>query len=165
MKGNTAFCLAALMALLCLGAMAQDISPAENREVNLDTYADLLREDVSSQKVAILSQLMNLTPEKAAKFWPLYAEYDKELEVIGKGRVALIKDYAANYANLNDAKASELARKALDLGFRRLALKKKYFERVEQALSGKDAAKFLQIENQLLKIVDLQILANLPIVQ
>ena len=29
----------------------------------------------------------------------------------------------------------------------------------------KDAAKFLQIENQLLKIVDLQILANLPIVQ
>ena len=80
-------------------------------------------------------------------------------------RVAAIKDYVVNYGNLSDAKASELVHKALDLESRRNALKKKYFERFEKVLSGKFAAKFLQIENQLLLIIDLQLAANLPVVE
>lgn len=158
-----------LMALLALptGAAlwAQNQSGPENREQNLDTYTDLLRQDVRNQKVAILSQLLNLSPDLAAKFWPVYAEYDKELMSLGAEKLEAIKDYAANYRSLSDAKASELARKALDLESRRNALKKKYFERFEKVLSGKAAAKFLQIENQLLMIIDLQLAANLPVVE
>jgi len=163
-------CLGILLALPLGTAMAQEdvnleLTPAENQEINLDTYVELLREDVRSQKVAILGQLMGLSPDEAAKFWPVYSEYDKELTVVADERVAAIKNYAADYWSLSDAKASELGRKALELEARRNAIKTKYFERVEKVLSGKHAAKFLQIENQLLKIVDLQILASLPIVQ
>lgn len=158
-----------LMALLALpyggGLWAQNQTGPENREQNLDTYADLLRQDVRTQKVAILSQMLNLSPDQAARFWPVYAEYDKELISLATERMAAIKDYAANYGNLSDAKASELARKALDLEFRRNALKKKYFDRFEKVLSGKSAAKFLQIENQLLMIIDLQLASNLPVVE
>ena len=165
MSKTALLCLAVLLTLPNSGLMAQELSPAESREINLDTYADLLREDVRSQKVAILGQLMNLSPDEAAKFWSIYAEYDKELSVLGKERVELIKDYAANYGRLSDAKASQIGQKALDLESRRTAVKKKYFDQMAKALSGKSAARFLQIENQLLKIVDLQILANLPIVE
>ena len=45
---------------------AQTLTPEENREANLETYADLLRQDIKTQEVAMLSQLMNLSPEPAA---------------------------------------------------------------------------------------------------
>ena len=55
--------------------------------------------------------------------------------------------------------------KALELESRRTALKEKYYTRLKSALSPKTAARFLQVENQLLMIIDLQIAASLPIVK
>jgi hypothetical protein len=39
------------------------------------------------------------------------------------------------------------------------------YERVKSALSAKTAARFLQVEHQLLLIIDLQIASSLPIVK
>jgi hypothetical protein len=46
-----------------------------------------------------------------------------------------------------------------------LDLQKQYFLRFSQTLTPKDAARWLEIEAQIEKLVDLQILASLPIVQ
>jgi hypothetical protein len=46
-----------------------------------------------------------------------------------------------------------------------LALKKTYFEKFSKALMPKLAARFFQIENQLLDIVDLQVASSLPVIQ
>lgn len=53
----------------------------------------------------------------------------------------------------------------LDVEGRRVELRKQYFQRFSQALSVKDAARWLWIEAQIEKIVALQILANLPVVE
>ena len=66
---------------------------------------------------------------------------------------------------VTDALADKLATKALELETRRTALKEKYYARLKSALSATTAARFLQIENQLLLIIDLQIAASLPIVK
>jgi len=78
-------------------------------------------------------------------------------------RIALIKDYATNYDNLTDASADKLALGALDLESKRHALKAKYYDRFKSALPAKTAARFLQVENQILLLLDLQIAASLPI--
>jgi hypothetical protein len=44
-------------------------------------------------------------------------------------------------------------------------VKAKYYEKFKTALSAKTAARFLQVENQILLILDLQIAASLPIAQ
>ena len=77
----------------------------------------------------------------------------------------MIQDYAANFTQVTDAVADRIATKALDLEARRSALKSKDYERVKAALSPKTAARFLQVENQLLMIIDLQIASSLPIVK
>ena len=41
----------------------QKPSESDTQEQNLDTYIGLLRQDVQKQKVAIVSQLMDLSPE------------------------------------------------------------------------------------------------------
>jgi hypothetical protein len=79
--------------------------------------------------------------------------------------VALIKDYAANYGKVTDPIADRLARGVLDLEGQRHALKLKYYDRFKSAVSPVTAARFLQVENQILLLLDLQIAASLPIVQ
>ena len=143
----------------------QKVSESDTQEQNLDTYADLLRQDVQKQKVAIVSQLMQLSPEQAAAFWPVYNEYAKELSTLADMRVRGIKEYAANYGSLSDEKATELANMRFEYEEKLVALKKKYFGNFSKALTPKLAARFFQIENQLLDVIDLQVASSLPIVQ
>jgi len=149
-------------------AAAQTAKPApaaDSRDVNLRAYVELLRSDVRSQKVAILTEIMDFTEREDAAFWPIYREYDVELSKINDDRVKLIQEYAKNYDQMADPVADRIARGALDLEARRHALKVKYYDRLKTALSPKTAARFLQVENQLLMIIDLQIAAALPVVK
>ena len=137
----------------------------DSRELNMRAYVELLRSDVRAQKVAILTELMEFNEKEDAAFWPIYREYDVELSKINDDRVALIQQYAQNYEAMTDQVADKLAQGVLDLEARRHALKMKYYDRVKTALSPKMAARFLQVENQLLMIIDLQISAALPVVR
>ena len=135
----------------------------ETTMLNLSAYAELLRSDVRTQKVAIITEVMGFTEKEDAAFWPIYREYDAEMAKLGDERLALIVEYAANYDNMTDAAADKLATKALDLESRRQAAKAKCYERVKAALSPRTAMKFLQVEHQLTLIMDLQVAASLPV--
>ena len=66
---------------------------------------------------------------------------------------------------MTDAKADQLIQTALSYHKQRSELLAKYYERVKQALGGIEAARFIQVEDQLLLIIDLQIDSALPIVE
>jgi hypothetical protein len=136
---------------------------AQTKALNLSAYVELLRSDVRTQKIAILTEVMGFTEAEDAAFWPIYREYDAEMAKLGDERVALVAEYADHYAALTDEAADGLARKALDLEARRQAVKAKCYDRVQKALSPKTALRFLQVEHQLLLIIDLQVAAALPI--
>ena len=61
-----------------------------------------------SQKSSVMSDVMQLDPDQAAKFWPIYRDYDAELAKVKDLRIANIKEYAASYNQLTDDKADEL---------------------------------------------------------
>ena len=135
----------------------------ETRDTNLRAYAELLRSDLRAQHVAIITEVMQFNEAEDAKFWPVYREYETDLAKINDDRMALIKDYAANYEKLTDDVADKLARRALDLEAKRGALKSTYYDKFKTALSPKTAARFIQVENQILLLLDLQIAASLPL--
>jgi hypothetical protein len=135
------------------------------KEVNLRAYVELLRTDVKAKKILIYTDIMQFSDDQAAKFWPIYREYDVELQKLNDQKLAGIQDYANNYGSVTDQKADELANLALELESKRNALKKTYYEKVRDQLGGIVAARFLQVENQLLMVIDLQIASSLPIVQ
>ena len=160
--------------LACLGvfamagplAMAQAApTPEETHEANLKAYIGMMRQDLKKDKVSILTELMDLSPQEAAKFWPVYNEYDKALTALADERIAFIRLYADNYGSLSDAMATKIATGMMDIEGRRVELRKQYFPKVSQALTAKDAVRWLQIEAQIEKVVDLQILSSLPIVE
>jgi hypothetical protein len=132
---------------------------------NIQAYVELMRADVRDQKAEIMGSVMELSIDDAAKFWPIYSEYDAELTKLNNLRVQNITDYAENYSQMTDAKADELIQSALDYQKQRGELLAKYYERVKQALGAITAARFLMVEHQLLLIIDLQIASSLPIVE
>ncbi len=130
-----------------------------------DAYIELLRSEVKTKKVAIITEVMHFTNEETNAFWPVYREYDLELSKIGDGRLQLIKDYAQNYETMTDEKAKELVDRALRLEAKRTKLKKKYFKKFDKVLPSKTAAKFFQLENQINLLIDLQIASELPLIK
>jgi hypothetical protein len=144
-------------------AAAAPDSEQQTKALNLSAYAELLRSDVRAQKVAIITEVMGFNDKEDAAFWPIYREYDLEMAKLGDERVALIAEYAKNYANVTDEIADRLASKALELESRRQELKGQVYQKVKTALSPLTAARFLQVEHQLLLLIDLQIASALPI--
>ena len=130
-----------------------------------DSYIDQLRSELKANKKTIITETMEFTDQQASIFWPIYGEFEKELDELNNNRVENIKDFAANYDNLNDEKASELINKSFDFQSDRLALNEEYFNKFAEALSPTVAAKFMQLQNQIQLVVDLSIAANLPLVK
>ena len=161
--------MATLIVVFATAGTADLQSPKANdgdaKTLNLSAYAELLRSDVRTLKVAIITEVMGFTEAEDAAFWPIYREYDAEMAKLGDERVALIGEYASNYSKLTDAIADTLATRALDLEARRQAVKAKCYERVKVALSPRTALRFLQVEHQLLQLIDLQISASLPVAE
>jgi len=164
MAARFSFIPALVVASLATSASAQTSKPPEtSRDTNIRAYVELLRADVRAQKVAILSQLMDLSETEDVAFWPIYRDYAVELAKINDERIALIDEYGKQYDDLTDDTADRLARRSFDLQDRRQALLEKCYERMKAALSPKVAVRFLQVEHQLLTIMDLQISAALPV--
>ncbi|HWO01780.1 MAG TPA: hypothetical protein VNS63_21175 [Blastocatellia bacterium] len=136
----------------------------DTQKKNIQEYIELLRANVREEKSQIMGAMMLLDKSEAAKFWPIYEEYDGELSTLNNLRSENIQDYARTYSQMTDQKADELITKALDYQKQRLDLLGKYYERVKQSLGAISAARFLQIEHQLLLIIDLQIASSLPVV-
>jgi hypothetical protein len=151
--------------LACVGVLAMAQTPQLTKEANLKAYIGMMRSDLKKDKVSILTELMDLDPDQAAKFWPLYNEYDKALTALADERIAFIRLYADNYSGLSEEMATRIAVGMMDIESKRVELRKQYFTRISQALTAKDAARWLQVEAQIEKLVDLQILASLPIVE
>jgi hypothetical protein len=136
----------------------------DTQQKNVQEYIELLRTDVRHQKAQIMGAIMQLDVDQAAKFWPIYNEYNAELTTLNNLRVANIQEYASNYDHMTDAKANELIQNAIEYRKQRSELLAKYYGRVKAALGPIQAARFVQVEDQLLTIIDLQIASALPIV-
>jgi uncharacterized protein YqeY len=137
---------------------------ADTQNKNIQKYVELLRANVGQDKAEMMGAVMQLSAADAAKFWPLYSEYNAELTKLNDLRVANIQEYARTYSQMTDAKADELIQTAMKYEKQRSEVLAKYYDRVKQALGATTAARFVQVEHQLLLIIDLKIASSLPIV-
>ena len=139
-------------------------APASDQELNMEAYILLLRTDLNKTRSRIISDVMQFDADQAAAFWPIYKDFQTDLGKVGDQIVDLLKDYVATYSTMTNEKADQLATKLLDIEQQRNDLKRKYYERFKAALDPITAARFLQVENQIERLVDLQISSRLPVV-
>src|SRR5258708_20646991 len=137
-------------------------SEASTHKKNMDSYLAVMRRDVRPEKAEIMGATMGWNAQDAAKFWPIYSEYDQGLAKLNDQRVANIKEYAQNYDQLSDEEADKLVQKWIGYQKQRAELLAQTYEKVKQALGGVTAARFAMVEHQILTIIDLHIPQTLP---
>lgn len=130
-----------------------------------EPFIELMRADLRADKVAILTESMVFSEAEADVFWPVYREYELELSKLGDRRLELLKQYASTYESLSNEDAKRLANAWFQLQEDHLKLKKKYFGRVEKALSTTIAARFLQVEHQIQLLTELGLASETPLVK
>ncbi len=150
--------------LIVLALMAMTTF-AYGQDAPTDAYIELLRSDIRAGKVELITQVMEFTEKQSAAFWPLHREYELDLSKINDARVKLIKEYAQVWDQMTDKKAGEMVKTMFDLQEKRLKLKKSYYKKFEKALSSIIAAKFIQLENQINTIIDMQIAQEYPLIE
>lgn len=126
---------------------------------------DMLRKDIRSQKKQLMAQNLRLSDEQATKFWPLYDQYTAELVKINNKKYATIQQFADQFGTLTDEQALALIRQWLTVDTQVAQLRVKYLPIVAEAIGGKQAATWAQLDRRLQMMIDLQLGARVPLVQ
>lgn len=144
-------------------AFSQDAS--SNKDLNTQAYVELLKTDANANREAVVTYIMQLSDADAKVFWPIYRDYNDELNKLNAAETQEIEAYAKDSDKITDKEAEDVVNKSLDLEARRVELKKKYFKKMKSALSPSAVAKFYEIDSQFQDIVHLQATSALPVTQ
>lgn len=155
--------LKTLVCIIVAGTVAIPLVQASERLIP-DDYLNLLRIDLRATKAEVVTDAMELTAREAEVFWPLYQEYDEALSRLNSERINVIREFMANFSNIDNERAREFSRRSFEFSRRRMELLEKYTRRIDKAISPVLAARFAQVEGQLLMIVDVQLASDFPLI-
>jgi len=134
---------------------AQD-KPADNMQI--------LRDKIKGDKKLVVATNMELTESEAKNFWPIYDEYQKELQKINKRIVGLLESYADDFRTkkLTDDKAKKLIDEANAIEKAEVDLKSTFAPKLSKALPIIKVARYLQIENKIRAVVKYDLASGVP---
>lgn len=137
---------------------AQD-KPADNMQI--------LRDKIKADKKLVVAANMELTESEAKGFWPIYDQYQKDLQRINQRIVTVLESYADDYRakSLTDAKAKKLIDEALAIERAEADLRSTYAPKLSKVLPVTKVARYLQIENKIRAVVKYDIASGVPLVR
>jgi hypothetical protein len=150
--------MAIMMCGFAMPGVAED-KPADNMQI--------LRDKIKADKKLVVATNMELTESEAKGFWPIYDQYQKDLQKINRRIVALLESYAADFRgkSLTDEKAKKLIEEAVAIEQAEANLKSTYAPKLSKVLPVIKVARYLQIENKIRAVVKYELATGVPLVQ
>ena len=153
----TAFLFAALM----IGA---PLAGAQDRAADA-TDMQALRAAVQADKKAYVASMLQLTDGEASKFWPLYASYQRALDMSNRERAVALEGLVARDRPMSDLYARNLARDLIAADEVELKARRTLHNRLMRALPAKTAARYLQLEAKIRALQAYDIAVTFPLVR
>jgi hypothetical protein len=127
----------------------------------------ILRDKIRADKKLVVATNMEFTESEAKTFWPVYDEYQKDLQNINRRIAGLLDRYAADFhsKSLTDEKAKKLIEEALAIEQSEADLKSTYAPKLGKALPVIKVARYLQIENKIRAVIKYDLAQGVPLVR
>jgi Spy/CpxP family protein refolding chaperone len=156
----------AVVGVLTGNAVAQDAaqSSAPNQQATMDEQIKLLKQDIRSHRKQLVAANMYLTEADATKFWPVYDQYVSEVLKANDAELRLIREYLESKSE-SEEQVDTLAKKWLQEDESMVALRLKYYPAFRKVISAKSTARFFQIDRRVQMMIDLQLAAQIPLVE
>ncbi|GAB3090487.1 hypothetical protein [Lysobacter terrae] len=157
--------VAALMLSSPLFAAGLSNPTLEERQVLAKAEEAQVQE--SPQKRAFIDQQLALSPQDAAKFWPIYEQHQAALNDLNRRSVENILTYARawNAGSVDDETANRVAREAIAIEEDEAALLKRTYVHASKAVSPAQAARYVQIEAKARSVLRAQAMMSVPLIK
>jgi len=111
------------------------------------------REQIKAQKIAFITDKVNLTPEEAEVFWPVYNEFESHREEVQKSFAESGRFESINVDQLTDEEATKVANDQIIMAQKMLDLRKEYYVRYKGILPIKKVLKLYQAEKEFQRVL------------
>ncbi|MCW3104261.1 MAG: hypothetical protein JWO09_2701 [Bacteroidetes bacterium] len=122
--------------------------PPKNKE-----RREAKRDNIESMKIAFLTKKLDLTPEEAQLFWPVYNQYTDKLQELRKKRRMDSKDAKHNVEEMSDKDVEAAVDSEMAFRQKELDIQKEYHAKFKAVLPIKKVAKLYQAEEQFKRVL------------
>ena len=126
---------------------------------------EMVKRDINAERRTIIAEALTIPLEQETEFWKMYNAMEQELDLLTDKRAKNIKKFADNYENVTDEVAAELAKTSFAVSANRIKINKAYYKKASKLISKKEAARFIQLLGQIQLLIDLQIAAEVPLIE
>jgi hypothetical protein len=161
----TRFAVCSLLLGMGVPSWLSLINAAEKTAEKPASNLEIIHEKLKADKKLIVSNYMELTEAEAKRFWPVYDDYQKDLQTFHERLQAMLQSYAADYRgkSLTDEKAKKLLDEWMALEQDEVKQRKGFVPKVTKALPAKKAARYLQIENEYRLLLRYDLATTVPL--
>lgn len=128
-------------------------------------FLELLKKDLNKEKRSLLAEAMDIKEENKTAFWEIYGEYETASNKLIDSRSSNLNKFADNYENLTDEIADEIASTHMSSKASQLKIQKSTYKKMKKTIGAVQAARFIQIMNQVQLLIDVQIASEVPLIE
>lgn len=120
------------------------------------------REVIEAQKVAFFTRMLDLSPEEARLFWPVYDAYTAKRNKIVEQRNNISQEVGANFRTMTEKELEEAGDELVRLDLLEAGLKAEYHDKFKEALSPSKVVRLYYTENRFKNYLLNQLRSRLP---
>jgi methionyl-tRNA synthetase len=160
--GWLALVVLSMAASVCV---ADDAPAGANSQANAEKIVSEFRNDLQAKSADIMAKTLKLSADEAAKFWPLYQQYQKEQSAIVDGQTQATQRYAEHYTELSDKEALAYVNALLERDEKIHDLRVKWLAKFGSVVPSATAARAIQVERRLGLVTQVGISSQVPLVR
>jgi hypothetical protein len=149
----------AFAALAALGVAEATLAQGANTRDD----TELLISQIQTDKRAVVLSTLQLTDPQVQAFTPIYDDYQREMKDVFTRASAVIDKFAANYGSMTDAAAKDIMKDFFKVRDDRNDLVEKYAKKLQKELPATKVLQWVQVENKLNALLDVEAAAAIPI--
>lgn len=123
--------------LLCQFGMAQPPQPSPE-----------VKEEIESMRIAFFTRKLQLSPDEAKVFWPVFNGYTDEMNTLRKEHGKKMRSSQEKLDNMNTPEIEKLADEEITFGQQELDIRKKYHAQFKQVLPAKKVVMLYYAEDE-----------------
>jgi hypothetical protein len=106
------------------------------------------REKLEAYRIAFFTKRLNLTPQEAQKFWPVYNEFQEKKNKIQIEKLRLNRNFNQNELNMSEKEMIDAGDRFIALEVQGASLAQEYHNKFKEVLSPVKVLRLYQAENQ-----------------
>jgi Spy/CpxP family protein refolding chaperone len=161
---NGVFLGVALLVSLSAAAAQDQAASAPPDKAQTAEALSKFRDAMQAERADVMAKGLTLPADQAAKFWPLYQQFQKEQNVIIDSQIEAVKKYAERYETLTDSDSLAFVKSLLDRDEKMDALRMKWLPKFQAAVPAGTAARAIQLDRRISQIAQAQLSAQIPLV-